>query len=94
VALYHADNPEEAATHGSNENALKWCRGVKDTGRLIEAQGANTKNGVLIEFCFHDEEKDSLWMLRCIAEGEKEGGTNPLAKALADAIVEFVNRQE
>ena len=94
VALYHADNPEEAATHGNNENTLKWCRGVKDTGKLIEAQGTNTKNGVLIEFCFHDEEKDSKWMLRCIAEGEKEGGTNPLAKALANAIVEFVNRHE
>ena len=92
VAVYHKDNPEEAAAHGSNEKTLKWCRGVKDTGNLIEAQGRNTKNGMLIEFCFHDEERDSKWILRCIAEGEKEGGTNPLAKAVSDAIVEFVNR--
>ena len=93
VALYHKDNPEEAAKHANNDKALRWCRGVKDTGKLIEAQGRNTKNGMLFEFCFHDEEQDSKWMLRCIAEGEKEGGTNPLAKALVDALVEFVNKE-
>ena len=48
---------------------------------------------MLFEFCFHDEEQDSQWMLRCIAEGEKEGGTNPLAKVLVDALVKHVNRQ-
>ena len=93
VALYHKDNPAEAAKHGNNDKARRLCRGVKDTGKLIEAQGRNTKNGMLFEFCFHDEEHDSKWMLRCIAEGEKEDGTNPLAKALVDALVEFVNRE-
>jgi uncharacterized lipoprotein YddW (UPF0748 family) len=93
VALYHKDNPDEAAKHGTNEKALKFCRGVKDTGRLIEAQSKNTKNGMLIEFCFHDEEIDSKWMLRNIAEGEKPNGVNPLAKTVSDAIVEFVNQQ-
>ena len=92
VAVYHRDNPEEAQRHGNNERAFRWSRGVKDTGNLIEAQGRNTKNGMLIELGFHDEEHDSQWMLRCIAEGEKEGGTNPLAKAMSDAIVGFVNR--
>ena len=93
VALYHKDNPEVAALYANNPRALRLSRGVKDTGNLIEAQGRNTKNGMLFEFCFHDEEHDSQWMLRCIAEGEKEGGTNPLAKALAEAIVEFTNRE-
>ena len=92
VAVYHKDNPEEAATHGDNALKHKMCRGVKDTGKLIEAQGANTKNGMLIELGFHDEEHDSQWMLNCIAEGETEGGTNHVAKAMSDAIVEFVNR--
>ena len=82
-----------AARHGNNEEALKYCRGLNDTVRLAEPRAANTKNGILFEFCFHDNELDSKWMLRHIAEGEKEGGTNPLAKVLTDAVVEFVNRQ-
>jgi N-acetylmuramoyl-L-alanine amidase len=93
VALYHKDNPEVAAAYGNNAQGLKRSRGVKDTGRLIEAHSANTKNGMLIELGFHDEEHDSKWMLRCLSEGEKAGGTNPLAKAMSDAIVDFVNRQ-
>ena len=92
VALYHKDNPEVAARLAGSPRALRLSRGVKDTGRLIEAQSVNTKNGMLFEFCFHDQKDDAEWMLRCIAEGEKEGGTNPLAKIFVDALVEFVNR--
>lgn len=90
VALYHADNPEHATLHES-EKTKRLCRGVKDTGKLIEAQSANTKNGMLFEIGFHDEQRDSKWMLRNIAEGEKDGGINPVAKTMADAIVEHVN---
>ena len=95
VALYHKENPEVAARLAGNARALRLSRGVKDTvaANLGEARATNTKNGMLFEFCFHDEEHDSQWMLRCIAEGEKEGGTNPLAKVLVDALVEFVNRR-
>jgi hypothetical protein len=93
VAVYHKDNPEEAQKYVNDPKRLKFSRGVKDTGKLIEAQSQNTKNGMLIELGFHDEEHDSKWVLRCIAEGEKEGGINPLAKAMAEAIVDFVNRQ-
>ena len=92
VALYHKDNPEVAARLAGNERALRLSRGVRDTGNLIEAQGRNTKNGMLFEFAFHDNEYDSKWILRNIAEGEKEDGVNPLAKVVADAIVEFVNQ--
>lgn len=93
VAQYYKDNPDQAERYADNPKYLEFSRGVKDTGRLIEAQGVNTKNGTLIELGFHDEENDSKWMLRCIAEGEKEGGVNPLAKAMCDAIVEFINAQ-
>lgn len=93
VAVYHEDNPEEAETH-TTPNAKKYCRGVKDTGRLIEAQGVNTKNGMLIEMGFHDHKVDSQWMMDCIAEGDKENGVNHVAKAMADAIVEHINAQE
>lgn len=91
VALYHEDNPEEAETH-KDEKSKKFCRGVKDTGKLIEAQGKNTKNGMLIEMGFHDHKVDSQWMMDHIAEGDKPGGVNRIAKAMANAIIEHINK--
>jgi len=96
VALYHKENPEVVARYASVRSYTeRLSRGVKDTvaANLGEARATNTKNGMLFEFCFHDEEQDSKWILRHINEGEKPDGTNPLAKVLVDALVEFVNRQ-
>jgi len=96
VALYHKDNPEVVEKYANVRSYSKrLSRGVKDTvaANLGEARATNTKNGMLFEFCFHDEEHDSKWILRYIEEGEKEGGTNPLAKVLSDALVEHVNQK-
>lgn len=90
VAVYHQDNPEEEAKR-TTPTAKKFSRGVKDTGKLIEAQGKNTKNGMLIEMGFHDNKEDAQWMMDCIADGDKPGGVNRVAKVFCNAIVEHIN---